>query len=70
MARYQYLTVHMQRIGSLNEGQPFVRVEKGAARSSLREVLDEYAEKGWRFVQFVPRGNAGTDQIVFERETA
>jgi hypothetical protein len=70
LARYQYLTVHMERVGSLNEGQPFVRVEKGAPRSSLREVLDEFAENGWRFVQFVPRGHAGTDQLVFERETA
>ena len=68
MARYQYTTVHMKLIGSLNEGQPFVRFEQGAAQSNLRDVLAEYADKGWRFVGFVPRGLGATDQIVFERE--
>ena len=68
MVRYEYVTVHMSLIGSLNEGQPFVRYEKGSPRSTLREVLAEYAEKGWRYVDFIPRGAAGTDQVVFERE--
>lgn len=68
MARYQYATVHMRLIGSLNEGQPFVRHEKGVPQSTLREVLTEYADKGWRYVGFVPRGPAGADQVVFERE--
>ncbi len=68
MARYQYRTVHMKLVGSLNEGQPWVRWQKGAPESTLREVLNEMAEEGWRYVGFVPRGAGGTDQIIFERE--
>lgn len=68
MARYQYAAVHMRLVGSLNEGQPWVRWSKGSPESTLQEVLDEKAEKGWRYVGFVPRGPAGTDQLIFERE--
>lgn len=68
MTRYEYTVVYMRLIGSLNEGQPFVRYQKGAPESTLHEVLKEYAAKGWRYVGFVPRGPAGSDQVVFERE--
>ncbi len=68
MAKHQYTTVAMKLVGSLNEGQPWVRWVKDMPQSTFHEVLNEYADKGWKYVGFVPRGAAGTDQIVFERE--
>jgi hypothetical protein len=70
MTRYEYRTVHMRLVGSLSEGQPFVRYEKGFQQSTLFEVLAEFAASGWRYVEFVPRGPAGSDQLVFEREVS
>jgi hypothetical protein len=70
MAKYQYTTVAMKLVGSLNEGQPWVRWVKDKPESTFYEVLAEYAEKGWRYVGVVERGAAGTDQIIFEREAS
>lgn len=70
MTRYKYATVYMKKlIGSLSEGESFVRYEKGQPQSTMYELLNEYADKGWRYVEFVPRGPEGTDQLVFERES-
>lgn len=69
MARYQYTTVPMRTV---SEGR-FVRWVKGTPESTLREVLAEYAEMGWRYVGYVATvsssniaGSSG--QAVFELE--
>jgi uncharacterized protein DUF4177 len=69
MARYQYLTVHMYH----DPDEGFVPYEKGIPHSSLGQVLAEYADKGWRYVAYVPttyNTPTASGQLVFERESA
>jgi hypothetical protein len=67
MTRYQYVTVPM----TLDNDKGFVRWQKGSPESSLREVLAEYADKGWRYINYVPINFSGSrplGDVVFDRE--
>ena len=60
MKQYEYVSVHI--------GKLF-----GAASEEHREIINDYAAKGWRYVGYIPTrfsGEGGSKEIdlIFERE--
>ena len=60
MKQYEYVSVHTGKF-------------LGAKSEKHREIIDEYAAKGWRYVGFVPTimtdyGKIKDMDLVFERD--
>ncbi len=61
MAKYEYKTVQF----------PVDRVWTGKPKEDYLQIINEYAQQGWRFIAFVPpicnaRGFKG-QELLFER---
>lgn len=62
MYEYNYADVNLEIIGGWSKSD-----------SNYHEIIDEYAKKGWRFVQLIPvsynyDGKPVKFEIIFERE--
>lgn len=62
MYEYKYVDVILESIGLFSK-----------KKSNYREIIDEHAKEGWRFVQLVPKsynmdGRPWEFEVIFEKE--